>query len=833
MNIRSTALALLLTVTGASSPVAFAAAPLPVFVTAHYEREDQVRTVAQRFQHLQVDRAKQLLRTEALPEDLEVLRSAGLQVEIDTEATALLQRIHAALPKPGGLQRIPGYACYRTVEETYSSMDALVQKAPALASLVELGPSWERSQNAQAGFTMRALRLTNSATNASVPDKANMVVVSAIHAREYTTAELMTRFAEWLVDQHGRDAEATWLLDNFRFHFILQANPDGRKRAETGVLWRKNTNNSRGSCGSNSFGIDLNRNFPFHWNTAPGGSSSYPCDETYRGVTPGSEPETQNIVRYTAGTPGMGGIYSGGVFPDRRSDAADAAAPEDYRGLFFDIHSYSQLVLWSWGDLTTPTPNGPALQTLGRRLAFFNDYTPQQSVELYPTDGTTDDTFYGLLGVPSYTIELGIDFFENCGSFESSTFPLNFAAMRYAARNLHAPYRLPSGPDTTSVSAGLATVAAGTPLPLTATVDDRGFNQSNGTEPVQAIASARAYVDLPPWAAGAVPIALSAADGTFNAPVETVTGTVPTTGLSLGVHILYVQGTDADGKPGTPQATFFQVGGSNNYAPTAQFTFTTDGLTASFNDTSTDSDGTIASRAWTFGDGGTASTKVPSHTYTSSGTYSVTLTVTDDDGASRSLTRQVTVTQLGGVLKNGVPVPNLAAPKGQAMYYRLDVPAGATNLSVRIANGTGDADLYVRFGALPTTSAYDCRPYKSGNNEVCSDLQTKAGSWYVMLNPYSTFSGVTLTASYLAPKPAGLAPLVEYESRLMRITLRWSGGDDQVTILRNGAALQQVTNTGTWKETRPKLSTPPTLSTYKVCNVGTQDCSEQINVLTW
>ncbi|WP_225412281.1 M14 family zinc carboxypeptidase [Stigmatella hybrida] len=832
MNIRSTALALLLTVTGAS-PVFAATAALPVFVTAHYEREDQVRTVAQRFQHLMVDRAKKLIRTEATPEDLEVLRRAGLQVEIDPDATALMQRILAALPKPGGLKSIPGYACYRTVEETYSTMDSLVLKAPALASLVDIGPSWERTQNPQAGFTMRALRLTNSATNASVPDKADMVVVSAIHAREYTTAELMTRFAEWLVNQHGRDAEATWLLDNFRFHFVLHANPDGRKRAETGVLWRKNTNNSRGSCGSNSVGIDLNRNFPFHWNTTPDGSSGYPCDETYRGPTPGSEPETQNIVRYTAGTPGMGGVYSGGVFPDRRADAADALAPDDYRGMFFDIHSYSQLVLWSWGDLTTPAPNGPALQTLGRRLAAFNDYTPQQSVELYPTDGTTDDTFYGALGVPSYTIELGIDFFEDCDSFESSTFPLNFAAMRYAARNLHAPYRLPSGPDTTAVSTGLASVAPGTPLPVTATVDDRGFNQSNGTEPVHAIASARAYVDLPPWAAGAVPIPLTAADGAFNASVETVTGQVPTAGLSLGVHTLYVQGTDADGKPGTPQATLFQVGASNNYAPTAQFNFTTDGLTASFTDTSTDSDGTIASRAWTFGDGSTASSAAPTHTYTASGNYPVTLTVTDDDGASRSITRQLTVTQFGGVLKNGVPVPNLSAPKGQPLYYRLEVPAGATNLTVRIANGTGDADLYVRHGTLPTTSAYDCRPYKGGNNELCGDLQTKAGTWFVMLNPYSSFSGVTLTANYTAPKPSGLAPLVEYESRLMHVTLRWSGGDDQINILRNGASIKQVTNTGTWKETRPKRSTPPTLSTYKVCNVGTQDCSEEIHVLTW
>ncbi|WNG21013.1 M14 family zinc carboxypeptidase [Cystobacter fuscus] len=753
MRISSTVLAFLLTTTGGSS-AAFAAEPLPVFVTAHYDQESQVRSIAPRFQHLIVDRIKKTVQTEALPEELDALRRAGLRVEIDKVGTERLQRLQTALTQHNSLRSIPGYSCYRTVEETYGAMDSLVQQAPNLASVVEIGPSWERSRNAQAGYSMRVLRLTNAATNATVPDKANMVVLSAIHAREYTTAETMTRFAEWLVSGYGSDAEATWLLDNFRFHFVLQANPDGRKRAEAGASWRKNTNNTNGTCSSSRFGVDLNRNFPFHWNSVSGGASTSPCDETYRGPTAGSEPETQNVVKYVAGVAGSNGVYTGGVFPDRRGDTASSAAPDDYRGLFFDIHSYSQLVLWPWGDTSAKAPNSTALQTLGRRLAGFNGYTPQQSVGLYPTTGATDDNFYGLLGVPAYTIELGIAFFEDCSSFESSTFPKNLAALRYAARNLYAPYRYPSGPDTTSVSTGLSVVSPGTPLPVTATIDDRRFNQSNGSEPVHTIASARAYLDLPPWATGATPIALSAADGTFNASVETVTGSIPTTGLRAGVHTLYVQGTDADGKPGTPQAVRFEVGDSSNAAPVALFSYSASRMTVNFTDASTDADGTIATRAWSFGDGSTATTTHPSHTYATPGSYTVTLTVTDDKGARHGLSQQVSVFE-GGVLQNGVPVSNLAAQKGQPLYYRIDVPTGATLLSVRVSGGSGDADLYVRYGELPTSSAYDCRPYASGNNETCggsgnteNPLQTKAGGWFVMLNPYSSFSGVTLTASY-------------------------------------------------------------------------------------
>ena len=54
---------------------------------------------------------------------------------------------------------------------------------------------------------------------------------SAIHAREYTTAELTTRFAEHLVNNYNVDADITWLLDHFELHLVPQANPDGRKIA--------------------------------------------------------------------------------------------------------------------------------------------------------------------------------------------------------------------------------------------------------------------------------------------------------------------------------------------------------------------------------------------------------------------------------------------------------------------------------------------------------------------------------------------------------------------------------------------------------------------------
>lgn len=195
-------------------------------------------------------------------------------------------------------------------------------------------------------------------------------------------------------------------------------------------------------------------------------------------------------------------------------------------------------------------------------------------------------------------------------------------------------------------------------------------------------------------------------------------------------------------------------GGTANTPPTANFSVTTSGLVASFTDNSSDPDGSIASRSWNFGDGTTSTATSPSKTYATAGTYSVVLTVTDNRGATAARTQSVTVTGVtppaGNTLTNGVAQAGLAAQAGQQLAYVMDVPAGATNLKFTMNGGSGDADLYVRFGSAPTTTAYDCRPYLSGNGETCSIANVQAGRYYVMVNAYSTFSGVSLTGSYTA-----------------------------------------------------------------------------------
>ena len=92
--------------------------------------------------------------------------------------------------------------------------------------------------------------------------------------------------------------------------------------------------------------------------------------------------------------------------------------------------------------------------------------------------------------------------------------------------------------------------------------------------------------------------------------------------------------------------------------------------------------------------------------------------------------------------------PNLSGASGSWTHFYVDIPAGMSSLDVEISGGSGDADLYVRRGAQPTTSSYDCRPYRWGNNETCSFSNPAQDRWYISIRGYSSYSGVTLQVDW-------------------------------------------------------------------------------------
>jgi subtilisin family serine protease len=211
---------------------------------------------------------------------------------------------------------------------------------------------------------------------------------------------------------------------------------------------------------------------------------------------------------------------------------------------------------------------------------------------------------------------------------------------------------------------------------------------------------------------------------------------------------------------------FIGGGGGGNVAPTAAFTATCTGLTCGFTDASSDSDGTIASRSWNFGDGGTSTAQSPSHTYASAGTYTVTLTVTDNAGATGTTSKSVTVSSTSSdpdpstpTLSSGVAMSTTNGSSGSWKYFKIQVPSGRSSLSVNLDGGQAscgllgcnpDLDLFVRRAAKPTTSTFNCSAETGNASEACSVNNPAADWWYIGVYVYSSSSTITyrVTATY-------------------------------------------------------------------------------------
>jgi serine protease len=167
------------------------------------------------------------------------------------------------------------------------------------------------------------------------------------------------------------------------------------------------------------------------------------------------------------------------------------------------------------------------------------------------------------------------------------------------------------------------------------------------------------------------------------------------------------------------------------------------------------------------------------------GTHLTTL-VLAGDGHTESVPVVVNITT-GTMLSNGVPVDSLAGVSwGDQQFFGIRVPAGADSLVVTISGGTGDADLYVRRGALPTTALFDCRPFSGGNDERCVAVLPAADDYYIMLRAFSPYSGVTLTATIigLPTRPDAPGSVTALGAGALRVDVRWADNSDDETLFR-------------------------------------------------
>jgi len=147
------------------------------------------------------------------------------------------------------------------------------------------------------------------------------------------------------------------------------------------------------------------------------------------------------------------------------------------------------------------------------------------------------------------------------------------------------------------------------------------------------------------------------------------------------------------------------------------------------------------------------------------------------------------------VLENGVLKSGLTASTGNDLIFTMEVPAGATDINIATTGGSGDADLYVKFGAEPTDGVYDCRPYKSGNVESCASTQ-EGGIYYVRLKAYSDFADVTLTASYTESSNGGGGAVNPIDSTVNNVMVARRSWTRYTLDLAEGYADLSVTLSG-------------------------------------
>ncbi|MFH0520505.1 M14 family zinc carboxypeptidase [Streptomyces sp. M41] len=253
------------------------------------------------------------------------------------------------------------------------------QENPGLTKVVSIGRT-------VGGQDILALKLSKNAKRTKDGSKPSVLYMSNQHAREWITPEMTRRLMHHYLDNYKTDKRVKKIVDSTELWFVLSANPDGYDHTfkdPANRLWRKNLrdNNGDGAIGVGD-GVDLNRNFSYKWGYDDEGSSPSPTSDTYRGTSPGSEPETKALDAFQKR---IGFTYG------------------------INYHSAAELLLYGVGwQVATKTPDDVLYEALAGtpENSAIPGYHPQVSSELYTTNGEADGHASNVNGIAMFTPEM-------------------------------------------------------------------------------------------------------------------------------------------------------------------------------------------------------------------------------------------------------------------------------------------------------------------------------------------------------------------------------------------------------------------------------------------
>ncbi len=277
-----------------------------------------------------------------------------------------------------GAVPVSSQTAYHSYSSLKTDLQNLVDQYPNISRVYDIGDSWEKTVGI-ANRDILAIKISDNVT-IEEDDEPDILFMGGIHAREWISVEVPLYLAKYLLDHYGSDQKVKQLVDSREIWIVPLVNPDGLEYSRTyDRNWRKNCRDN----GDGTFGVDPNRNFGYNWGLA--GSSGDPAKETYRGVAPFSEPETQAIRDFVA-------------------------THEFYASISY--HSYSQLVLYPWGYTKDAALHKEQLSKMAEDMAnairevHGMNYTARQASNLYRASGDSDDWFYGTYNIAAFTVEL-------------------------------------------------------------------------------------------------------------------------------------------------------------------------------------------------------------------------------------------------------------------------------------------------------------------------------------------------------------------------------------------------------------------------------------------
>jgi len=326
----------------------------------------------------------------------------------------------------------PNDSGYHTYDEMVADIQAVAVAHPDIVSLSSIGTSYK-------GRQLWAAKVSDNVAD----DEAEPEVLfdGLHHAREHITLEQTIDVLHFLADGYGADERVTAAVDSREVWIVFALNPDGAEYDLTGDPYRAWRKNRQPTPGSSKIGTDLNRNYDYHWGCC-GGSSGKPASLNFRGRRPFSAPETRALRDFVQSR------VVGGWQQIRTH---------------ITFHSNGQLILWPYGYTKTNVPadmsgnDHAAFVAMGKRMAALNGYRPQQSSDLYITDGDQIDWLYGRHRIFSYTFELYPTEHNRISDF----YPPDEILARETARNRSAVLYLIEQADCPWRAAGLAAANCG------------------------------------------------------------------------------------------------------------------------------------------------------------------------------------------------------------------------------------------------------------------------------------------------------------------------------------------------------------------------------------